>query len=87
MNLGFSDFNSAVYTVFSLAVGVAGAIFIIMLLIGGVKYLTSMGNEEATTQAKKLLVDAVIGIIVVAIAYAAGRWVLRELEIVPEFLR
>ncbi|OGD66252.1 hypothetical protein A3F08_02535 [Candidatus Berkelbacteria bacterium RIFCSPHIGHO2_12_FULL_36_9] len=86
MDFGFTDFETGVRTLFSLAVGVAAAIFIIMLLIGGVQYLTSLGNEEATTKSKKLLIDAIIGIIVVAIAWAAGTWVLSEIGISPAFL-
>jgi len=80
------SFESNVLTVFSIAVGAAAAIFIIMLLIGGIQYLTSMGNEEQTTKAKKLLIDAIIGMVVVAVAYAAGHWVLGQLNIFPSFL-
>ena len=83
MGLGFTSFEQAVQTLFILAVGIAGTVFILMLLVGGIQYLTSMGNEEATTKAKKLLINAVIGIIIVAVAYAAGRWILQRVLITP----
>lgn len=82
--LGFQSFEMAVQTLFWLAVGVAGTIFIIMLLVGGVQYLTSMGNEDATTKAKKLLINAVIGIVIVAIAAVAGRWILTQIGLIPK---
>lgn len=81
IDFGFQNINTAAYTLFNVAGGVAGAVFIVMLLVGGVQYLTAMGNEEATTKAKKLLINAVVGIVIVAIAYAAGWYVLRALNI------
>jgi small neutral amino acid transporter SnatA (MarC family) len=87
ITFGFSDVNTAAYSLFNIAGGVAGAVFIVMLLVGGVQYLTAMGNEEATTKAKKLLINAVIGILIVALAYAAGWYVLRALNITSPILR
>lgn len=37
----------------------------IMIIWGGIQYLTSMGNEERTRKAKNTLLYAVIGIVVV----------------------
>jgi len=54
----------------------AGAIFVILLLVGGIQYLTGSGNEEATGKAKKMMIDAVIGLIIVLAAWAIGQWVL-----------
>jgi len=75
------SFQSAFKTIFAWVVALAGIIFVVMFLVGGIQYLTSAGNEEAAGKAKKLLIDAVIGIIVVAIAWAAGSWVLGQLGI------
>jgi small neutral amino acid transporter SnatA (MarC family) len=86
-SFGFQSIQTAANTLFTVAGGVAGAVFIVMLLVGGVQYLTAMGNEEATTKAKKLLINAVIGIVIVAIAYAAGRWVLSALNITPSIIQ
>lgn len=77
----FSDVETAFTFLLNLAVGVAGGIFTIMLLVGGVQYLTTMGNEEANAKAKKTLLNAVIGIIVVAVTWVVGGWVLSVLEI------
>jgi hypothetical protein len=76
-----SDLPSIVRTLFGWAVALSGLIFVVMFLVGGIQYLTSAGNEEASTKAKKLLIDAVIGIIIVAIAWVAGNWVLKQLGI------
>ena len=46
--------------------GIAAVIFI---MIGGFWYMTSAGNEEQSEKGKKALIDAVIGLAVVILAY------------------
>jgi len=47
-----------------------GAISVIMLIIGGVRYTLSGGDSAAVTSAKNTILYAVIGIIVAILAYA-----------------
>ena len=61
------------------AFGAVGAIFVILFLVGGVQYLTSAGNEEASTKAKKLLTDAMIGLVIVLASWAVANWILNGL--------
>jgi hypothetical protein len=75
------DLPDVIGKFFGWAVTLSGIVFVVMFLVGGIQYLTSAGNEEASTKAKKLLIDAVIGIVIVAIAYAAGNWLLGQLGI------
>jgi len=48
----------------------SGAIAVIFLVIGGYKYVASRGNEEAMESAKKTISSAVIGIVIILMAYA-----------------
>ncbi len=48
----------------------AGAIAVVFLIIGGFQYIASRGNEEATERAKKTLTSAIIGIVVIVMAFA-----------------
>jgi hypothetical protein len=41
-----------------------------MIIIGGFQWLTSAGNEEKVEKAKKTISSAVIGIIIVILAWA-----------------
>ena len=75
----FTWFN----VIFQLLTAAAGVVFIILLIVGGFQYLTGAGNEEATGKAKKLMIDAVIGLIITLIAYAAGYWILGKLGLHP----
>ncbi|KKR11262.1 MAG: hypothetical protein UT39_C0009G0022 [Candidatus Woesebacteria bacterium GW2011_GWA1_39_21] len=47
----------------------AGIILFIMLILGGFKYLTSAGNPENAAAAQKTITYAIIGIVIVALAY------------------
>lgn len=76
---GWNNIQDAIATIFQVAVLAAGAIFVVLFLVGGIQYLTSAGNEEATGKAKKLLVDAIIGLVIVLVAWAAGTWILNAL--------
>lgn len=74
----FQSVSEAINTIFNLVFAIAGAIFVILLLVGGIQYLTAAGNEEATAKARRLLVDAIVGLIIVLAAFAVGRFILNK---------
>lgn len=59
--------------VFSLIVGVAA---VIMIIVGGLKYILSMGDSNNINSAKNTILYAVIGLVVVAFAQIIVRFVL-----------
>jgi hypothetical protein len=50
------------------AVGLAGAVAVIYLIIGAINYFTAFGNEEKATKAKTTITWAIIGIVVIVLA-------------------
>jgi hypothetical protein len=40
-----------------------------MLLIGGILYITSAGNEQRAERGKKVLTAAIIGLLIVTLSY------------------
>ncbi len=48
----------------------AGPTGILILAIGGLKYVTSHGNQTAMESAKKTINFAIIGLIIIALSYA-----------------
>ena len=52
-----------------------GAISVIMLIIGGIRYVVSAGDQNAVTGAKNTILYAIVGIIVSFLAYAAVSFV------------
>lgn len=55
---------------------VIGAISVIMLIIGGIRYTLSGGTAASVTGAKNTIVYALIGLVVAFLAYAIVNWVL-----------
>lgn len=75
----FQSVPKIIAEIFNFVIAISGAIFLIMLLVGGVQYLTGAGNEETTTKARRLMVDAIIGFILVIAAYAIGVFIINRL--------
>lgn len=59
--------------IINIALGLAGLIAVLFLLIGGFRYITSAGNEEVAEQAKKIIINAVIGIVVIILSFVIVR--------------
>jgi|LSQX01.3.fsa_nt_gb hypothetical protein len=49
---------------------IIGAISVIMLIVGGIRYVVSGGDQGAVTSAKNTILYAIVGIIVAILAYA-----------------
>lgn len=72
---------SLVSTIFSYAIPIAGAILLLLLLFGGFTYLTAAGNDEQVAKAKKIITQAIIGIVIVAFSFGIGLWIINTLGI------
>ena len=57
---------------------IIGAVAVIMLIIGGIRYTLSGGDQSAVTAAKNTILYAIVGIIVAIFAYAIVNFVLDE---------
>lgn len=68
--LGTADLQSTVVKIIQWVLGFLGLIAVIMILIGGFQWMTAGGNEEKVGSAKKIISAAVIGLIVVLLAWA-----------------
>ena len=53
-----------------------GAISVIMLIVGGIRYILSAGDQNAVTSAKNTILYAIIGIIVAVLAWAIVNFLL-----------
>lgn len=57
---------------------VIGAVAVIMIVIGGLRYVMSNGESSAITGAKNTILYAVIGLVVALLAYAIVNFVLGQ---------
>ena len=69
--------NGGVFqTITNVLLFIIGAISVIMLIIGGIRYVVSGGDSSAVTSAKNTILYAIVGIIVALLAYALVNFVL-----------
>ena len=55
---------------------VVGALSVIMIIFGGIRYATSAGNASSVTAAKNTILYAIVGLIIAFLAFAIVNWVL-----------
>jgi hypothetical protein len=55
---------------------VVGAISVIMVVIGGLRYVVSGGNSSNITAAKNTILYAIVGLIIAIMAYAVINFVI-----------
>jgi hypothetical protein len=73
---GTNKINNIITTVINLFSLVVGVVAVIMIIIGGLKYITSGGDSGNITGAKNTILYAVIGLVVVALAQFIVKFVL-----------
>lgn len=74
-NNSVSKVANQVVNVFSLVVG---AIAVIMIIVGGFRYITSGGSSDKIGSAKNTLIYAIVGLIIVALAQIIVHFVLNR---------
>jgi len=55
--------------------GFAGIVAVIYLIYGGLLYITAGGDAEKSKQGRTALINAIIGIVIIALAFLIVRWV------------
>ena len=66
-------------TIANVLLFLVGAVAVIMLIVGGFRYVTSNGDQNSVTAAKNTILYAIIGIVVAFLAYAAVNFVTTQL--------
>ncbi|MDD3711611.1 MAG: hypothetical protein PHP37_03370 [Patescibacteria group bacterium] len=67
--------ESVIAMVIQALLSIVGVVFIIIIIYGGIIWMTAGGNEEKIDKAKDLVKRAVIGLIIVVSAYAISIFV------------
>lgn len=67
---GQTGLRGIVLTIVNFFLTFLGLLAVIMVIYGGFLYVSSAGNEENVNKAKKILLYAVIGIVVIIVSFA-----------------
>ncbi len=58
---------------------IIGAVSVIMLIIGGIRYTVSQGDSSQVTAAKNTILYSIVGLVVAILAFAAVDFVVKNL--------
>ena len=73
-----SNLGSRIKTIVNILLYILGAIAVVMIVIGGIRYTTSNGDSGSIKSAKDTILYAVIGLIVAILAYSIVNFVLAQ---------
>jgi len=77
--LGSEDVRSTIARIIRVAMGLLGIVAVVIILIGGFKWMTAGGNEEQVGEAKKWIFSGVIGLVIILSAYALASFIISQL--------
>lgn len=81
---GGGDIQGVIRAVISILSVIVGIAAVIMIVVAGLKYVTSGGDSSSISSAKSTLIYAIVGLVVTAFAQFIVRFVLTETTPVPE---
>jgi hypothetical protein len=64
-----ADLGTLFQRIVSFALGFAGIVLFILLIIGGFRFITSGGDPKAVEGARKTLTSAIAGLVIMLVSY------------------
>ena len=71
--------ESSAGTIINAIIGVLGVIAVVVIIYGGVQYMTSSGDSGKVKKAKDTILYGVIGLVICALAFAITNFVIGSL--------
>ena len=78
IKMGKKDPRTIAANTINILLGLLGVIAIVIILLGGFKWMTASGNDDKVSEAKRLLGAGVIGLLIVLSAYALSIYIMRS---------
>ncbi|MFA5131660.1 MAG: pilin [Patescibacteria group bacterium] len=75
--LGQTSLGSLISTIIQAALGLLGAIFVVLMIAAGFQWMTAGGNEAQVKKAQDTIKTAIIGLVIVVAAYAITYFVFK----------
>ena len=77
--LAVTDPRDIASNLIGVVLGFLGILAVIIILIGGFKWMTAGGNEDQVAEARKIIVSGVIGLVIVLASWGIANFVLNAI--------
>ena len=71
-----SDLSNSVVPIINAVIGILGLVCVVVMIIGGVNYMTSAGDAGKVKKGKDTILYGLIGLVVCVLAFALVNWVI-----------
>ncbi len=78
---GTATVDSTIKKALNLFSGIVGLVAVIMLIVGGLKMVTSSGDANAVTSARNTIIYAAIGLVIVALSQFIVKFVINKVTL------
>ena len=75
-----TDANVVIKNVTNIMFFIIGAVSVIMLIYGGIRYTTSGGNANSVTAAKNTVIYSIVGLVISIFAYAIVNFIVTNVN-------
>ncbi len=77
--LGSGDVRQTAARIINVALGFLGIVAVVIVLLGGFKYMISGGEQTKVDEARKLIISGIIGLAIILSAWAITSFVISNL--------
>lgn len=70
-----TDLPTIIANIISVLLSITGMILLALIVYGGFIWFKARGNEKEVERAKNIMTDAIVGLVIIMIAYALSKFV------------
>jgi len=75
-----ADLQAVIVSVVRVLMGFLGVIAVIIILVGGFRWMTASGSEDKIAEAKNMIIAGIIGLVIIMLAWVIVGYVLRVMS-------
>ena len=79
-SLGSQPIQETIASIINVALSLLGIVAVVIILMGGFKWMTAGGSDEKVGEAKKIIFSGVIGLAIILSAWALATFVISQLS-------
>ena len=79
LKLGKRSLPDTIAGIINIALGFLGIVSVVIILVGGARWMTSMGNPDNVDQSKKIIIAGIVGLGIILASWSIAKFALVKL--------